>query len=180
MGPRPRSRGCLRALVLAQARERGLQWGRGLAAADVAYSAGAGPRVLPASMGPRPRSRGCLRRYGRDGPRPPCFNGAAASQPRMSPRIGACSRTLPRFNGAAASQPRMSRELRRMRSQATKASMGPRPRSRGCTAASPNCVDDVRASMGPRPRSRGCSPFRCAAGSARCSFNGAAASQPRM
>ena len=205
MGPRPRSRGC-KVDQAAFVWVLKLQWGRGLAAADVPGSvvklgadpqASMGPRprsrgclsgpargrtVTQASMGPRPRSRGCLQiadhvadvdRGASMGPRPRS-RGCARRLPPPDPTaallqwgrglaaadVAAWGDTLtwggPRFNGAAASQPRMSATAWRVKARFHAASMGPRPRSRGCAQGALLLPQLGGASMGPRPRSRGC------------------------
>jgi len=111
-----------------------LQWGRGLAAADVRrISQMANPYTLLASMGPRPRSRGC----------------DSTGTSGVTLEIWASMGPRPRSRGCLPVVVPLA--------LAHQASMGPRPRSRGCengSAVARMC--EVAASMGPRPRSRGC------------------------
>ncbi len=60
------------------------------------------------------------------------------------------------------------------------ASMGPRPRGRGCGYAPAFAYFGALASMGPRPRGRGCAASPAPPPSAAPRFNGASSSRTRM
>ena len=158
----------------------GLQWGRGLSAAEMREGAPRPRAPGPASMGPRPFSRGN-----------PCGEAKAlprATRASMGPRPfsrgnrqlhGVHARFFYRFNGAAAFQPRKSAPRRWLGRKPGRLQWG-----RGLSAAeierrAADSTPNIIASMGPRPFSRGnCEPAASPAASMAC-FNGAAAFQPR-
>ena len=67
MGPRPFSRGNRVSPLARRVRARGLQWGRGLSAAEIRAEGNANQQRRDASMGPRPFSRGNDQARGRAG-----------------------------------------------------------------------------------------------------------------
>src|SRR5213592_739488 len=71
-------------------------------------------KPVSASMGPRLISRGNPRALAEKCPRPG-FNGAAADQPRKSPRTSSRPPRCSSFNGAAADQPRKFNEMMAVR-----------------------------------------------------------------
>ncbi len=113
-----------------------LQWGRGLAAAEMPVSGATAGPAYAASMGPRPCGRGNNRLIGRRR-----LHYGASMGPRPCGRGLAAAEILSYsvygdvvslgFNGAAALRPRKS--LRRLpaRPPSLRASMGPRPCGRG-------------------------------------------------
>jgi len=192
MGPRPRSRGCQpqpggskraftplqwgRGLAAADVRKArccchssaALQWGRGLAAADVGAVLAKAPPVAPLQWG-----RGLA------------AADVALRAPAEARLVAASMGPRPRSRGCSANASACSSAWKRLlqwgrglaaadvlppppkKNGGSIASMGPRPRSRGCRPApAPRHPLRESASMGPRPRSRGCVP---SAGTTPCS-----------
>ena len=154
-------------------------------------------------MGPRLFSRGMRCWRGRWWRWPaPCFNGAAALQPRngraargargpdtasMGPRLfsrgmkgiagpGRPKGSLQWGRGSSAAEWTAGRWYQ---TDADNASMGPRLFSRGMSLPIPGVAHNTTASMGPRLFSRGICRAVVARATSRRRFNGAAALQPR-
>src|SRR6266536_3631497 len=180
MGPRPRGRGCRRARGLSRREHR-------------------------ASMGPRPRGRGCWWCAKDEGRKFLSFNGASSSRTRM--RAMCWGRKWERWwlqwGLVLADEDAWGLSVDG-RTRGSGASMGPRPRGRGCclsvlavatlrrfngasssrTRMRTNSltfpIKESRASMGPRPRRRGCRTSRTIMDTEWMSFNGASSSRTRM
>ncbi len=108
----------------------GLQWGRGIDAAEICYGSGQQDARRPASMGPRHRCRGNIGDRKRQCHKELGFNGAAASMPRKFDTAPAAAARYFSFNGAAASMPRKCGQGESAGGDRP-ASMGPRHRCRG-------------------------------------------------
>ena len=108
-----------------------LQWGHGLSAVETRFAGYRSRFSRSASMGPRPFSRGNTPRAPSATPSLSGFNGATAFQPWKRTDEGRLIFRLAGFNGATAFQP-WKRCLDGQQPQAlARASMGPRPFSRG-------------------------------------------------
>ena len=155
-----------------------LQWGRGLAAAEMHDREQQPAEQGRASMGPRPCGRGnVLGVWALQRPRG-CFNGAAALRPRKSRRHCPEARHFHRLQwgrGLAAAE---MMNHRKHACSSLDASMGPRPCGRGNVVSIAMTRVERLASMGPRPCGRGNLGRRWQR-SGQPGFNGAAALRPR-
>src|SRR5579875_1072343 len=106
-------------------------------------------------MEPRPFSRGNEYTRPLRARLKACFNGAAAFQPRKLRSMLDMSTVANGFNGAAAFQPRKPVGYARHAAYPGRASMEPRPFSRGNLARTRADAELHSASMEPRPFSRG-------------------------
>ncbi len=108
-----------------------LQWGRGLSAAET-----------PPVWCPQESAR-------------PCFNGAAAFQPRKRERKPMSLNGVGRLQWGRGLSAAETRGPDDQQQRDLHASMGPRPFSRGNDSLGSEIIDRYEASMGPRPFSRG-------------------------